>query len=96
LNEGREFFCDLVMVEGKDDIAEIEEDNFNHNPSHPPFRKGRRQESPPSLLFAKGGVGGITFNFTFSFGKATMGRGGFSLPFGRPTHMVDDRTRVIF
>jgi hypothetical protein len=29
LRKVTEFFCNLVIVEGKDDIAQVKEDNFN-------------------------------------------------------------------
>jgi hypothetical protein len=52
----REFLCNLVVVEREDDITQIEEDDFDHNPSPPPFRKGRRQEIPPFLKGDRGGL----------------------------------------
>ncbi len=62
LKEGEKFFCDLVMVERKDDIAEIEEDDLYGRSVHffplPtalfPLGRGRRRPEPDSGAGRKG------------------------------------------
>jgi hypothetical protein len=57
LRKAAELLCNLVIVERKDDIAQVEENDLDHNPSHPSLpapgrkktRKGRRQEISPFL-----------------------------------------------